>query len=201
MNTPCKLFIQMSGAPGSGKSTLAHLLARSIDGVVINHDLIKSFFLENDTVFEQASKLTYAFQWVLAEDMIKQGRSVIIDSTCNFRETLDQGMTLAKSYDYEYKYVECRVNDMDLLDRRLGSRVPMRSQRTGIVLPPSDANRSATHDQYHAQFKKWIENPCRPAEGAIIVDSTSNQEDCLEHVLRQLVLSADVQAGNGTMMN
>ena len=81
----------MSGAPGSGKSTVANLLAKSIDGVVINHDLINSFSLENDISFDQSAKLTYRFDWVLAEDMIKQGRNVIIDSTCNYDEVLDPG--------------------------------------------------------------------------------------------------------------
>lgn len=52
-----KLLIQMSGAPGSGKSTLASLLAQSIDAVVINHDLVKSFFLEISIFFDQSAKL------------------------------------------------------------------------------------------------------------------------------------------------
>src|ERR1700742_1515168 len=135
MHPPRKLLIQMSGAPGSGKSTVANLLAQSIDGVIIDHDLIKSFFLENDIVdivFAQSGKLAYRFQWVLAEDMIKQGRNVIIDSTCNYKDTLDQGTTLAQQYGYDYRYVECRVDDIDLLDRRLCNRVPLRSQRTGV---------------------------------------------------------------------
>lgn len=88
-----KFLIQMSGAPGSGKSTLANLLAKSINGVVINHDLIKSFFLENDNDFEQAAKLAYRLDRVLAEDLMKQGRNVIIDSVCNYEEVLEAGTT------------------------------------------------------------------------------------------------------------
>jgi hypothetical protein len=61
--------------------------------------------------------------------MIKQGRRGIIDSTCNFDETLDQGTALARQLRYDYKYVECKVNDIDLLDQRIRSRAPMRSQR------------------------------------------------------------------------
>jgi hypothetical protein len=69
--------------------------------VVINHDLIKSFFLENDNYFDQSTKLTYYFQWILAED---------IDSTCNYEKTLDQGTALARQYGYNYGYVSTGSN-------------------------------------------------------------------------------------------
>lgn len=94
MHQPGKMLVQMSGAPGSGKSTVANLLARSIDGIVIDHDRIRSFLLDEHVPFAQSAKLAYRFQWTLAEDMIKQGRTVIIDSTCNYAETLDQGIAL-----------------------------------------------------------------------------------------------------------
>ena len=35
---------------------------------------------------------------MLAEDMIKHGWNVIIDSTCNDNEMLDQGAALARQY-------------------------------------------------------------------------------------------------------
>jgi predicted kinase len=187
MSLPHKVFVQMSGAPGSGKSTMANLLAKSIDGVVINHDLIKSFFLENDVVFDQSTKLTYSFQGILAEDMMKQGRNVIMDSTCNYNNVLNKGIALARQYDYDYRYVECRVKDVNLLDRRLRSRDPLRSQRTGVNRPPRDAS-GAVHSEaeYLTLFKRWIENPSRPAGDSIVVDSTGNAEECLDYVLKQI---------------
>jgi predicted kinase len=149
-------FAEMSGAPDSGKSTLANLLAQSLNGIVINHDLLKPFLLENDlgTSFNQVAKLTYNLQWTLAEDVIKQGRTVIIDSTCNYEETLTQGTALAERYGYEYKYVECKVNDIDLLDQRLHSRVSLRSQRKGVNTPPPDASALLGADfDYRVQYK------------------------------------------------
>jgi predicted kinase len=153
-------FAEMSGAPGSGKSTLANLLAQSLNGIVINHDLLKSFLLENDlgTSFNQVAKLTYNLQWTLAEDVIKQGRTVIIDSTCNYEETLTQGTALAERYGYEYKYVECKVNDIDLLDQRLHSSVSLRIQRKGVNIPPPDASALLGADFDHrVRYKNWME--------------------------------------------
>ncbi|RFU74583.1 atp-binding [Trichoderma arundinaceum] len=162
--TPHKLFIQMSGAPGSGKSTMAKMLGCSIDGVIIDHDVIRSTLLKASTpfAFDQAAALAYQLQWALAQDMMKQGRSIIIDSTCNFQEVLDQGSALAKQYGFTYWYVECKVQDIDLLDQRLRSRDPMASQRTGVDCPPAAARGARAGQDARALFQKWIDHPCRP---------------------------------------
>jgi len=191
-----KFLIQMSGPPGSGKSTIARLLARSIDGVVINHDLIKAFFLDSSSSplsfsfsFEDSAKLTYSLDWVLAEDMIQQGRSVIIDSVCNYDEVLARGTALAEKHGYVYRYVECRVEDLNVLDGRMRARTPLRSQRAGVSVPPRDSVRAATEtpEESAGLFRKWM-NPRRPADGdaLIAVDSTRAPEDCLEFILEQL---------------
>jgi predicted kinase len=193
MHLPRKLLIQMSGAPGAGKSTVAKVLTQPIDGVIIDHDIIKSFFVENDISFDQSGKLAYRFQWILAEDMIKQGRSVIIDSPCNFNGILDHGIALARKYDYDYRYVECRVDDVDLLDRRLRNRVPQRSQRTAVDRPPPDSGDTHHNKDYRALFKRWIENPCRPSGDTIVVDSTGSPEECLDYILEQILPPTDVQ--------
>jgi len=181
-----KLVIQMSGVPGSGKSTLGKLLGQAIDAIVIDHDLLRSFFLDNNNPFDQSAKQAYSLQWLLAEDLIKQGRSVVFDSTCNYQETLDRGSALAKQYDYEYKYVECKVNDVDLLDLRLQTRVSLRSQRTGVNKPPVDVTEARHNEDYRVMFQKWIEKPVRPTSGAIFVDSTNGPENCLEDVLNRI---------------
>ncbi|KAH8901521.1 ABC transporter [Thozetella sp. PMI_491] len=188
-----RLLVQMSGAPGSGKSTLANLLAHSIDGVVINHDLLRSFFLDNDTPFDQSAKLAYRFQWMLAGDMLRQGRSVIIDSTCNFQETLDQGIELARQHNCEYRYIECRVNDIHLLERRLNTRVALRSQRTSVTTLPSDAQGAGSGEDALVSFKKWMESPVRPSSAALVVDSTRSPEECLDYILKQLPLLTEAQ--------
>ncbi|KFY43348.1 hypothetical protein V495_04010 [Pseudogymnoascus sp. VKM F-4514 (FW-929)] len=179
----------MSGAPGSGKSTIARLLGQSIGAVVIDHDVLRSALLENNLQFSEAAKNAYELQWALALDVMKQGLSVIIDSTCNFQVVLDRGSELAKIQGYQYWYVECQVRDIDLLDRRLRSRVPMTSQRTGVDCAPAAAvvNGIGEKEDAGATFKRWIENPCRP-EGKyiVIVDSIGNPEMLRDHILRMI---------------
>ena len=170
-----------------------------MNGIVISHDLIKSFFLENDIPFEQSAKLTYDFQWALAKDLIEQGQTTVIaDSTCNYQQTLDQGEALAQLYNYEYKYIECRVDNLDLLETRLQSRVSMRSQRASVTSAPIDAIEARHNEDYRTVFKRWIEHPFRPASNAILVNSsTSSPEECLAYALHQLVPSTS----NGTTLD
>lgn len=200
MSNRRKLLIQMSGAPGSGKSTLASLLSQSVDAVVVDHDLIRSFFLDNTIAFDQSAKMAYDLQWVLARNLLQHGRSVIIDSTCNYQETLNKGTALAQQYGAEYWYIECRINDIGLLDARLQNRVsPMRSQRTGVQSPPPDANQAQrSHDEFIALFRKWIDNPVRPACNIIAVESVHKPQDCLHSILGKLRLSTDGRASIST---
>ncbi|KFY53287.1 hypothetical protein V496_07735 [Pseudogymnoascus sp. VKM F-4515 (FW-2607)] len=187
MEPPRQYIIQMSGAPGSGKSTIALHLARSIDGIVINHDLLKTFFLDTNTPFDQAAKLAYNLDWVLAEDLLKQGRSVIIDSVCNYVSLLEKGAAVAERHGAAYRFVRCRVEDLEVLDRRLKGRVAMRSQRTGVDMPPSDSEVAGVVD-HRAVLRRKMENPVQPESGAIVVDSSGSTEECVEKILRQIVL-------------
>ncbi|KAF3911146.1 hypothetical protein AA313_de0207984 [Arthrobotrys entomopaga] len=187
---PQKLFIQMSGAPGSGKSTMAKMLGCSISGVVIDHDILRSSLLNANIPFNEAAAHAYRLQWTLAQDFMKQGHSIVMDSTCNYQEVLDQGSALSKQYGFTYWYVECKVQDIELLDQRLRSRQnPMTSQRTGVNRPPIAAVHSSHTDQdSRALFQKWIDHPCRPLgdDHAIIVDSTGDLETLRDAVLGQI---------------
>ncbi|KAK5994472.1 hypothetical protein PT974_04947 [Cladobotryum mycophilum] len=183
----------MSGAPGSGKSTTAELLRPSIVGaVVIDHDIIRSTILIEDGIsFDQAASIAYRLQWALAEAMVKQELSVIVDSICNYQEILDTGIKLAETYNCDYWYIECRahVHDMDLLDERLRKRVPLRSQRTGVDQPPLDARGTRHVEDSRATFTKWIEHPCRPDDNrvnVIVVDSAGNSEENRDYILKQI---------------
>jgi predicted kinase len=191
-----KLFIQMSGAPGSGKSTLSSLLSKSIDAVIIDYDVIKSYFLEIDTPFDKSGKFSYGFIWILAEDLIKQGRNIIIDSPCNYDRIVEQGTSIARKYDYDYLYVECKVDNIDTLDQRIGQRVPLRSQRRGVNRPPPDSTNDFKDDNNLALFKRWMERPIRPDSGLIVVDSTLSPKECLDHVLEQIASRASTSLNN-----
>lgn len=201
---PCRLFIQMSGAPGSGKSTMARLLQQSIGGLVIDHDILRSALLDdniNDIPFDKIAQSAYRLQWTLAQDVLKQGLNVIIDSTCNFQEVLDRGCALAEQHGFVYWYVECKVEDIDLLDQRLHARNPMRSQRTSVDSPPDAARSARAGEDTRARFKAWIKNPCRPERNAIILDSTANPEMHGDRILKHIVGQSNGESGDGPRLS
>ena len=185
-----KVIIQMSGAPGSGKSTLAKMLGQSIDGaVIIDHDVLRSALLDSGIPFDQAAKQAYEQQWESAQDIVeRQNLSVIIDSTCNYQEVLDRGLALAQRPGYSFWYVECKVQNIDLLDQRLRARIPMKSQRTGVDCPPAAASAcgARSEEDSRALFKKWIEHPWRPKANVVIVDSTIDSAELRDQVLKQI---------------
>jgi predicted kinase len=187
-----KLLIQMSGAPGSGKSTIARLLRPSINGIIIDHDVLRSALLETGIVsFDQAAKQAYQLQWAQAQDFMSQGvGSVIIDSTCNYPEVVEQGTSLAACHGYTYWYIECKVDDVDLLDRRMRGRQPMASQRSAVDCPPAAAQGNGTRvgEDARALFTRWIRSPCRPDHDGcvIIVDSTASLEKLREQIMKRL---------------
>lgn len=184
---PRKLLIQMSGAPGSGKSTTAKLLARWLDSVVIlDHDLLRSTILQHNAAFAEAAKLAYALGWALAEDTIKQDKSAILDSPCNYDELLRRGRALAARYGWEYWYVECRLDDVNVLDARLRGRPRMRSQRTGVGCAPVDADGAWLGEDGKRLFRESIEGHCRPGDNVVIVDSTESPEHGRDHVLQRI---------------
>ncbi|KIM43431.1 hypothetical protein M413DRAFT_443372 [Hebeloma cylindrosporum] len=184
----------MSGAPGSGKSTMAKLLGSLIDAVVLDHDILKSSLLEDNTIsFNQAAKFAYRLDWTIADAMMDQERNVIIDSPCNYQEIVDKGRALAQKYGYAYWYIECRVDDIDLLDERLRKRAPLRSQRTGVDRPPRDSSGAPCSEDSRALFRRWIENPYRPDDNIIVLDSSGSLEQHGDHILER-ILSA--QEGN-----
>lgn len=85
-----KTLFLMSVAPGSErrkKATLANLLAghSSINGVVINQDLIRSSLHNNDITLHRSAELAYNVQWAFAPDLLRQGLNVLIDSTCTYQ--------------------------------------------------------------------------------------------------------------------
>lgn len=183
----------MSGAPGSGKSTIARLLRPCVNGIIIDHDVLRSSLLTSTSTyqFDHAAKQAYDIQWALACDFLKQGvEAIIIDSICNYAEVLEQGQSLAAQYGYRYWYIECKADDIELLDQRLRARFPMPSQRSAVDCPPASAqvNGARVGEDARARFDRWMKSPCRPHDDdiVIVVDSTTDLKMLKDNILARM---------------
>lgn len=132
-------FIQMSGFPGSGKSALSREIAQQFGAVIVDHDIVKSSLMESiehaPIDLKLAGKIAYNIDWSLVEFHLSQGFNVILDSPCLYDELVEKGLFLCEKYNADYKYVECYLDDMDEINRRLKTRHRMASQIQEILSP------------------------------------------------------------------
>lgn len=122
------MLVQLSGVPGSGKSTLARALAEARAMVVLNTDVVKNALLGSEIPMHLAGPATYGAALALAADLLEQGRDVVIDSPCRYRELLEGGLDLAVAASVPYGFIELRTDDPSILLERLDRRKPMVSQ-------------------------------------------------------------------------
>ena len=129
-------LLQMSGVPGSGKSTVAAHVVDTFGAVAVDYDVIKTAVL--DAGFDLAASATAAYEtmYALARQMLGQGHPVIMDSPCFWPRILNEGVEIAKAHGARYRYIECQIRDLKLLDERLGRRPRLRSHRRGVHIPP-----------------------------------------------------------------
>lgn len=125
-------FVQMSGFPGSGKSTLALEIAKQTGCIIVDHDVMKTALLHSAKeggIEEKATgKIAYNLDFALVDFYLSQGRSVILDSPCLYKELIERGTEISRKYKANYKYIECYLDDYSEINRRLKSRQKRLSQ-------------------------------------------------------------------------
>jgi predicted kinase len=116
------IVVQMHGEPGSGKSTLARALAPCIDAVVLDKDIIKSAILRAGADEQLAAPAAYEVYFELAEDLVRQGRSIILDNPVFWPRVEERWLALSADAGCSPLLIECVCADRDELLRRLATR-------------------------------------------------------------------------------
>lgn len=110
---------------------LPHILC-DMHQIKQDHDIVKSSLLHSHEGIPMdpklAGKISYNIDWSLIEFQLSQGNNVIFDSPCLYDKMIEKGTDLAKKYKVKYKYVECYLDDMNEINRRLKNRNRMISQ-------------------------------------------------------------------------
>ncbi|MER7246100.1 AAA family ATPase [Kribbella sp. NPDC000426] len=165
-----QFLLQMSGIPGSGKSTIARQVGTRYGAVVVDLDVIRSAALDGGVPVEESGPVAYPVMFALARNLLDQGFNVVIDSPCGYDEILVTGRAMADERGVAYKYVEADTDDLTLIDERLTSRAPLRSQRRGINLHAVDAGGADADGEQ--LFQAWLLRTKRPPDGYLRVDAT-----------------------------
>ncbi len=171
-----QFLLQMAGMPGSGKSALARLIGRSTKAVVLDKDVVKTSALEAGAEEKLAGGLSYDVFFALADHLLGQGWSVVLDSP-SFWETIPKrGAEIAAKRHIPYFFIECVCDDESELARRLRERTKLTSQPGAEILEDS-----------------W--NTITPAEAHLRVDTTQDLERCLSLALDYLGRSTQATTG------
>lgn len=178
-------LVQMSGVPGAGKSTIAAYIVEKYGAVSIDLDVIKTALLERGVAPSEAGGAAYAVIYAMTRSILSQGHSVVIDSPCFYDQLLQKGQEIAAGAGAEYKYIECMVGDLALVESRLRGRVTMRSQRIGMSTPPIDSLGDGEVDG-EALFTDWRANMKRPDSDYLTLDTSKPLADCLAAVTEYL---------------
>ncbi len=181
-----RYLVQMSGVPGSGKSTLARCIAQSVNAILVDHDDTKSAIMSTGVEPDLAGQASYEVIKALVPGFLEAGHNVIIDSPCLYSELLNFGEQAAKSAGAKYRYIECKLDDLQELSRRITGRKAKPSQNQ---FGPLDA-RPIQHrgrEPMNAKdlFLDWARNMKRP-QAYLLVDSSRDLDVCVQQALRYI---------------
>ncbi|MEU4288392.1 AAA family ATPase [Kribbella sp. NPDC026596] len=100
-------LLQMAGRPGAGKSTVAARIGRRTGAVVLDLDVLKSTALDVGMEWDLVGKVGYRGGWAMAEALLEQGFSVILDSPCRFEWIVNETTATAARQSATYCFIEC----------------------------------------------------------------------------------------------
>lgn len=132
-------LLQMSGVPGAGKSTVAAHVVDTFGAVAVDYDVLKTAVLDAGFDLADSTKAAYEVMYAQADHLLAQGHSVVMDSPCFWPRILTEGMEIASRHNATYRYIECQIDDLKLLDERLRARPRLRTHRPAVNIPPPDA--------------------------------------------------------------
>jgi predicted kinase len=181
-------LLQMSGLPGSGKSTVAAHVVAEYGAVALDLDVIKTAVLDAGVDPAGSGKPAYEVLYAMARHLLGQGHAVIIDSPCVWPRILSEGMRIAKDHNASYKYIECQVRDLKVIEERLARRAQLRSQRRGANCQPVDFGDEPVDGV--ALFRGWLERIQRPSDGYLQLAMQRPLSEVLPEVGRYLAVSS-----------
>ena len=164
-------FLQLSGIPGAGKSTLALEIAKHINVIIIDHDVTKSAVMNSGLSVKDAAPISWDVGYAYVDFYLSQGRNVIMDSCCFYNIQLIRSIKVAEKNNAEYKYIECYLNNLEEVNRRIKTREGKPSQIKFME-----------HKDYHL----WVDDMKRPEQNVLVVNTSKPIETYLNYVISYL---------------
>ncbi|MAT56298.1 MAG: hypothetical protein CMN32_17645 [Saprospirales bacterium] len=142
---PKPILILVAGLPASGKTTFANALAKKLGALRLNSDTLREKLNLRGKYDEASKQKVYEAMLTLAEEILLEGKNLVVDSTF-YKEALRKPWhELADKTNAATFFIEVTVSDEDARQR--------------LQIPRADSE--ATWDVYTSLKESWepIEEP------------------------------------------
>ena len=129
------MLIVFGGLPGTGKSTIARRLAAQAAATYLRIDTIEQALHACDTLPDGVVTEGYAVAYAIAEDNLRNGRTVVAASVNPLGVTRDAWMAVARRAAVPVTEVECICSDVAEHRRRVETRTSDIAGLTGRATP------------------------------------------------------------------
>jgi predicted kinase len=126
------MLIILGGLPGLGKTAIARELARLIGAVHLRIDSIEQAIRTSGVGSQHLNDAGYRVAYAVAEDNLRNGRTVIADSVNPIHVTREAWVGVANSAHVEAIEIEVTCSDVDEHRRRVETRI---TDIPGLKLP------------------------------------------------------------------
>jgi predicted kinase len=120
------MLIIFGGLPGVGKTAIAKELAREIGAVYLRIDSIEQAMRDSRAVKQPLNDAGYRVAYVVAQDNLLLGSSVVADSVNPLSITRDAWLEAAKRAKVSAVEIEIKCSDLNEHRRRVETRVAER---------------------------------------------------------------------------
>jgi len=121
------MLIIFGGLPGVGKTAIAKELARQIGAVYLRIDSIEQAMRDSRAVKQPLNDAGYRVAYVVAQDNLLLGSSVVADSVNPLSITRDAWLETAKRAKVSAVEIEIKCSDLNEHRRRVETRAAERS--------------------------------------------------------------------------
>jgi predicted kinase len=98
----------MRGYPGTGKSTIARAIAAALPAPLIDRDIIRQMAVDMFGDVPTVGRFSYELMFSLAEEQLRLGLSVVVDSPLTYHTTYEQSKALARKFSIPLLVVHCQ---------------------------------------------------------------------------------------------
>lgn len=111
----------ITGLPGTGKTTFAESLAANMGANHLNSDMVRTQIGKRGKYDAASKAAVYNELLHRTEDVLKEGKTLIVDATLYKKILRDPFMKLAKQYKVPIQWIELKANEK-IIQERVGKK-------------------------------------------------------------------------------